>query len=95
VSREGWREAARTCSYGFSLPDGGVLAALWNDGVAVDYDPGVPSTIILPGHAGWRAAAIDVLNGTEQELISRQQNGDLVVADFLLKDYPLILRLER
>ncbi len=86
-------EAIHKTSYGFSLPSGDMLVALWDDAVAVDYDPGTPSTIIVPGHAGWRATAVDVLNGFEQTLISSDEGGDLVIRDFLLKDYPIVIRL--
>ena len=86
-------EAAPIASYGFSLPDGDRLFAVWNDGVAVDYDPGVPATITFPGTSAQKVIGIDVLHGFEQELIFEMVDGDLVIRDFLIKDYPIILRL--
>jgi len=85
-------EAANLTSYGFTLSNGDNLLAIWNDGVAVDYDPGISSTVIIPGFAGWNATGVDVVNGIEQELIASSENGDLVIRDFLLKDFPIILR---
>jgi len=80
-------------SFGFSLPNGDRLFALWTDGVAVDDDPGVPSTLTFPGTSAQKVIGIDVLHGFEQELIIENENGDLVIHNFLIKDYPIILRL--
>ncbi len=85
-------EATNLTSYGFTLSNGDNLLAIWNDGVAVDYDPGISSTVIIPGFAGWNATGVDVVNGIEQELIASSENGDLVIRDFLLKDFPIIIR---
>jgi hypothetical protein len=85
--------ATNLMSFGFSLPNGDRLFAVWNDGVAVDYDPGVPSTLTLPGISTKKVIAIDVLHGFEQELIIEAQNVDLVIHNLMIKDYPIILRL--
>lgn len=79
----------------FVRTDGSKLVALWTDDAAVDDDPGIPSTIIIPGFAAWNATGIDILNGFEQELISTSEDGNLVIRDFLLKDYPIIIRLSK
>jgi len=86
-------EAENITSYGFSLPNGDRLFAVWNDNVAVDYDPGVPSTLTFPGSSAQKVIGIDVLHGFEQELIVEMENGNLIIRDFLIKDYPIILRL--
>ena len=86
-------EAANTVSYAFSLPNDDYLIALWIDNVAVDHDAGTPSELVIPGFAGWNATGIDVLNGFEQELLTETENGELVIRDLLIRDYPLILRL--
>jgi hypothetical protein len=80
-------------SYSFSLPNGEALIALWTDGVAVDDDPGVKSSLVLQGCTGRTATGIDVLYGFEQGLASGKENGDLVIDGFLLKDYPIFIRL--
>jgi len=58
-------EGLNTRSYGFTLPNEDKLLALWNDGVAADYDPGTPSTIGLPSRACQMVKCIDVLCGFE------------------------------
>ena len=82
-----------TVSYTFSLPYGDHLVALWTDGAAVDYDPGIRTTITIPGLADHTVTGIDVLHGFEQPIIASQENGDLVIPDLLVRDYPILLRL--
>jgi hypothetical protein len=86
-------EAEIIASYGFSLPNGDRLFALWSDGVAADDDPGSPATLTFPGVSDTTVTGIDVLEGFEQELIASEEDGNLVVRDLLVKDYPIILRL--
>lgn len=69
------------------------LLALWTDGVALDNDPGIESTLTFPGFSAQKVVGIDVLNGVEQELITSVEDGSLVIQKFLIKDYPIILRL--
>jgi hypothetical protein len=85
-------EATKIKSYGFSLPNGDNLLALWNDGVTVDYDPGISATLVFPGRADQKAVCIAVLNGFEQQLITDVEGDNLVIRDFLIQDYPLIIR---
>ena len=81
-------------SYSFSLPNGDHLIAIWLDNVAaVDYDPGMSAAVKISGYAGWNVTGIDTLYGFEKELITSSENGDLVINNFLLKDYPMIIRL--
>jgi hypothetical protein len=86
-------DTALIASFGFSLPDGDRLFAVWNDGVAVDYDPGQPSTLTFRDVSASKVIGIDVLHGFEQELIIEMENGNLMIRNFLIKDYPIILRL--
>jgi hypothetical protein len=86
-------EATNIMSYAFSLPDGDRLIALWTNGAAVDDDPGVNATLVFPGLSARSVAGIDVLNGLEQELITETENGNLVIRNLLVRDYPIILRL--
>lgn len=86
-------DATLLTGYGFSLPNGDRLFAVWSDGVAVDYDPGVISTLTFPGISAQKVIGIDVLHGFEQELIFEMENGNLVIRNLLVKDYPIILRL--
>ena len=80
-------------SYGFSLPNGDRLLALWTDGVAVDADSGIEATLTFPRFSAQKVVGIDVLIGIEQELITSIESGNLVIHNLLVKDYPLILRL--
>lgn len=81
--------------YGFSLPDGDVSLALWSDDKAKDDTSAIPSKITVPGFANWNAIAADVLNGLQQPLNTTSEDGDLIIQDFLLKDYPIVIRLTK
>ena len=91
VSVEIQSEADSIRSYSFSLPGGDKLIALWSDVVAVDDDPGVPATLILPGLSDQRMTGIDVLNGFQQEMITEVDGSDLIIRNFMVKDYPIII----
>ena len=86
-------EAENIMTYGFSLPNGDHLFALWTNGTAVDDDPGISATLTFPGTSAQKVIGIDVLNGIEQELITETVDANLVIRDLLVKDYPIILRL--
>jgi len=86
-------EATNIRSYSFSLPNGDKLLALWTDGVAVDDDPGIEATLTLPDFSAQKVVGIDVLIGFEQQLITSIEDGNLVIRNLLIKDYPIILLL--
>ncbi|OQY16469.1 MAG: hypothetical protein B6I35_15820 [Anaerolineaceae bacterium 4572_32.2] len=86
-------EAENIASYGFSLPDGDRLFALWVDGAAADYDTGISATLTFPGVSDNTVTGIDVYEGYEQQLVASEEDGNLVIRDLLVKDYPIILRL--
>jgi hypothetical protein len=86
-------EATSIRHYAFSLPNGDRLIALWKNGEAVEDDPGVITNLTLPGISAQEVIGIDVLNGLEQELITDIQDGNLVIRNLLVKDYPVILRV--
>jgi hypothetical protein len=93
LSLEIQSEATNVMSYTFSLSNGDYLLALWTDGVAVDNDPGIPATLIFPGITEHMIIGIDVLHGFQQQLITSEEDGNLVIRELLVKDYPLILRV--
>ena len=95
LSVEAQGEASNIKTYGFSLPNGDRLVALWTDGLAVDDDPGIASTLTIPGFSNWNAVGMDVLNGFEQKLITSNENGNLIIRDLLIKDYPIVIRLSK
>lgn len=87
-------EATNLRSYSFSLPNGDSLVAIWTDGVAVEDDPGVSATLILPNFSAEEVIGIDSLFGFEQQLIAGAEDGNLVVHNLLIKDYPIILHFK-
>jgi len=86
-------EATKVRSYAFSLPNGDKLFALWTDGVAVDNDPGVEATVTLTDLSEYKVMGIDVLNSFQQELVTSTEDGNLIINNLLVKDYPIILHL--
>jgi len=79
--------------YEFALPYGHKLVALWTNDEAVEDDPGVSATLTIPGSSALRVAGVDVLNGFEQGIEASEEDGNLVIRNLLVKDYPIILRL--
>ncbi len=84
--------ADNVMSYAFSTPEGDRLLAVWTNGVAVDYDPGVEATITIPHFPASEVVCIDLLNNLEQELIFEMVDGNLMVSNLVVKDYPLIIK---
>ena len=81
-------KAENIVSYGFSLPNGDRLLALWTNGIAIDDDPGAEATLTFPDLSAEKAAGIDVLNGFEQELITETENSGLIIHGFLHQGLP-------
>ena len=86
-------EPTNTLSYSFELPNGDKLFAYWTHGEAVYDDSGVKTTLTFPGLSAQKVVAIDTLNGFEQELFKRMENGNLIIPNIYLMDYPVILRI--
>ena len=80
-------------SYAFALPNGDKLFALWTNGVAVNADPGVSTTLTFADQSAQQVIAIDTLYGFEQELVTETEDGNLVIRDLQVMDYPTIIRL--
>jgi len=79
--------------YEFTLPTGDRLVALWTNGVAVDDDPGLSATLTIPASTALGMVGIDVLHGFGQQMMPSEEDGNLVIRNLLVKDYPIILRL--
>lgn len=77
----------------FSIPDGGYMIGIWTNGIAIDDDHGVKSTVTIPGVSASKVVGIDVIHGFEQELNFEIMNGDLVIRNLLVKDYPILIKL--
>ncbi len=80
--------------YTFSYPNGDQMLAVWKDGIARCEDPGTPAKITFPGLTAGNVKGIDVLHGFEQDLIFEVKDDSIVIEDLLVKDYPLLIRLE-
>ena len=69
------------------------MVGLWTNGIAAEDDPGVEMTVTIPGVSESDVIGIDIMNGLEQELITEMENGNLVINNLLVKDYPIIIKL--
>jgi len=86
-------EATNMKNYSFSLNNGDKLIALWTDGIAVDNDPGVKANLTVQGITSEDVTGIDVLNGYQQSITTSSENGNLIIQNLIVRDYPLILRI--
>lgn len=86
--------SVRLQSFGFELPDGERLFALWTDGPAVERDRRRKATLTFPGMSTEKVVGLDVLYGFEQEMITDADGGGLVIRNLQVKDYPTILRIQ-
>ena len=86
-------DAANIRHYGFSLPNGDRLLALWTNGVAVDEDSGVKADLLFRGLSAKNVVGVDIRNGVKHEILTSTQNENLMIRGLLVKDYPIILRL--
>jgi hypothetical protein len=80
-------------AYMFTQINGDIVLALWTNGVAVEDDPGVNTSLILSGIDTHAVIGIDPLYGFEQELIFESESGDIIIRNMLIKDYPIIIKL--
>ncbi len=88
-------EATNIRNYTFSLSNGDKLIAIWTDGIAVDDDLGVDATLVINDVTAQDVTGIDVLNGYQQSITTSNENGNLIIKDLIVKDYPLILHIAK
>ena len=88
-------QAALIANYNFVLSNDDRLVAIWSDSIAVENDPGLNSTVAINGLSAEKVIGIDMLTGIEQELIFSIEDGKLIIRDLLIRDYPIILQLQR
>jgi hypothetical protein len=81
-------------SYTFSNLDGSRMVGVWRHTKVSEYDPGIEATLTLPNTTASKVVAIDLLYNMEQELNFEIVEGDLVVENLLIKDYPILIVLE-
>ncbi len=77
----------------FRYNNGDRMLAIWTDGIAQDEDPGVPATITFPYLTAETFVGINILHGSEQELVFEIDENSTIVRDLLVKDYPILIRL--
>ena len=80
--------------YTFSLSNGDKLIALWTDGTAVDDDSGVSADLIINDISSEEVIGIDVLESYQQSITTSNENGNLVINDLIVRDYPLVIKIK-
>ncbi|MCK5031956.1 MAG: hypothetical protein KAR64_10860, partial [Thermoplasmatales archaeon] len=88
-------EATDITSYTFSLTNGDKLITLWTDGIAVEDDPGISADLIVNDTSAEKVVAIDVLNGYQQSVITTDEDGNLIIENLIVRDYPVVLHIVR
>jgi hypothetical protein len=81
-------------SFSFRLPDGSRLAAMWLPGAGSDDAPDLPMDLVVTDANYTQAIGIDLLNGTEQALEIRSEEGSSVMRGLKVKDYPVLIRFK-
>ena len=89
-------DADNILSYGFTMNNGDRLLAVWTNGAAVEYDPGVNATLTFTFEDSMPASVtgIDILHGYTQSLAFEVDGNQLIIHDLRVKDYPIIIRFE-
>ncbi|MCJ7472088.1 MAG: LamG domain-containing protein, partial [Actinobacteria bacterium] len=82
-------------SYSFSLPDGETLVALWTDDVAVDEDSDVEVNMTFYDFTAQDVMGIDILKDFQQPITANNENGNFIIKNLIVRDYPLILRISK
>jgi hypothetical protein len=80
--------------YGFKLTQGDLMVGVWLPGKSVDKQPGITTDVIVRAPKCSKVVGIDTLNGIEQELAFRQDGDRLIIPGIVIRDYPLMLRLQ-
>ena len=56
---------------------------------------GVNVNLIIQGITSEDVTGIDVLNGCQQSIITNNENGNLAIQDLIVRDYPLMLHIDK
>jgi hypothetical protein len=90
VSIEG--DVSNVSHYAFALPEGDKLLAVWENDEAVENDSGISTTLIISDLSIKNLIGVDVFHGFKQELNAETDNGQLVIRNLMVKDYPIIIK---
>jgi hypothetical protein len=84
-------------SYGFTMSNGDQMFALWTNDAAVEYDPGVNTTLTFTfeNDIPESATAIDVLHGYTQTLEIEIDGNQVIIRNLRVKDYPILIHFSR
>ena len=87
-------EGNNIANYNFSLSDDSKLIALWIDNVATDDYQEVEAKIVIPYSPFSSIFGIDVIEGIKQPLVVMKENSNIVIEDFIVKDYPVMIQFK-
>jgi len=85
-------QPANLRQYAFTYPDGSKLISVWINDIGTEEDQNVESVVTIPGVTATRVVAIDPMYGFEQELNFEIVDGDLVIENLMVKDYPILIK---
>jgi hypothetical protein len=92
------KEPDKLEKHSFLLPDGKILLAVWiaekSRAKRLDDYEGIVADMIIKAGNPKKLIGIDLLNGREQELSFEAKRSGPWIKDLIVKDYPLLLRLE-
>jgi len=78
--------------FGFTHTNGDKLLSIWVDNAAVDDFLGLNATLTIDTISAQNVIGIDVLNGFQQKLITEAEDGNLIIPNLRIKDYPIIIK---
>jgi hypothetical protein len=80
-------------SFTFRRGEGERMVAVWIDGAPADGIKQTETEVLFPGFRARSATAVDIMNGTEQDLDLVVNDRGTVLNRVLIKDYPLFVRV--
>lgn len=89
-----FRSTRKFQSFTFRRGNNELMLAAWIPGETVDGVVEAKTDVTLPGTRAALGWVVDVLNGTEQRLISSSGPGGITFKGILIKDYPTLLRVK-
>lgn len=86
----------KAISFQFARPNKkDLLVGAWINSVWEDHKAQLKTALSLPGVRAKRAWAMDIVNGTEQELSIKADAKGTTIKNLVLRAYPLFIRLEK